>query len=58
MAKSLSGNDDSDDFETMDSGNSDFGQADSENSDTADDIITETSYNIKFKKNSTDYKYK
>lgn len=58
MAKSLSGNDDSDDFETMGSECSDFGQADSENSDAAADIITGTSYNVKSKKNLTDYKYK
>lgn len=59
MAKSLSGNDDSDDFETMqDSECSDFGQADSENSDTAADIITGTSYNVKSKKHPTNYKYK
>lgn len=58
MAKSLSGNDDSDDFETMDSECSDFRQADSENSDTAADIITGTSYNVKSKKNPTNYKYK
>jgi len=58
MAKSLSGNDDSDDFETMGSECSDFGQADSENSDAAADIITGTSNNVKSKKNLTDYKYK
>lgn len=53
MAKSLSGNDDSD-FEMIDSDNSDFGQADSENSETADDINAKTSV----KKSSTCCKYK